>query len=57
MVSNRALEAIKRLLTADAYIRSHDQPAQRGTSTAVPENTLESPSVATKEVTPRPEVS
>lgn len=31
MVGNRALEAIKKLLTADTYIRSHDRSADRRT--------------------------
>ena len=56
MAGNRALEAIKRLLTADTYIRCHDQSAQRGTSTAGPERKPES-AVTNPEVPPRPDLS
>lgn len=56
MVGNRALEAIKRLLTADTYIRCHEKSAQRGTSTAGPEHNPES-TVTNPEAPPRPEVS
>lgn len=57
MIGNRALEAIKRLLTADTYIRSHDRSAHRGTSTLNPEHNPESGSAASDpDVAPRPEV-
>lgn len=59
MTGNRALEAIKRLLTADTYVCCHDQSAQREpSSTAGTEQKPESPSaVAKPEVPPRPEAS
>lgn len=58
MFGNRALEAIKRLLTADTYVRSHNQPTERGRSTTGPEDKPETRSSAIKpEGHPRPEVN
>ncbi|MFN6545089.1 hypothetical protein [Mycolicibacterium nivoides] len=59
MVSNRVLEAVKRLLTADTYFRSRDQSADRGGSTTDPARNPESRSATATDlgVSAPPEVS